>query len=159
MTTTRHCPFCAEEIQSSATDCPHCGQSLTVGGQEAGTTGVAEQLPTRPETPGPSKRTSRRWITLLGFLMLAGLGFWFLGFYTIQPIGAVPEGQTWIVRRSEGEPFFNSADGLSLSRTGSVSLMSRTFALALAPRDRIIIRLPYWRFAYLLSTGGAEFGK
>ena len=154
---TRQCPFCVEEIPASATDCPHCGQSLAVGAREAGTI-APEELPTAPETADPPKPLRRR-IALFGLLLLAGLSYWFLGFYTIQPIGAVPEGQTWIVRRSGDEPFFNSADGLSLSRTGSVSLMSRSFALALAPRDRIIVRLPYWRFAYLRSTGGSEFDK
>ena len=33
------------------------------------------------------------------------------GTYTVQPLGAVPEGATYVVRRIKGEPFFNSIDG------------------------------------------------
>src|SRR5687768_1618567 len=81
------------------------------------------------------------------------------GFYTIQPIGAVPTGATAIVWRASGEPFFNSADGLCLERMGGVSLLCRGMAMAQAPTDRIIVRLPYQRWAYLASTDGQEFGR
>lgn len=81
------------------------------------------------------------------------------GFYSIQQIGAIPEGATWLVWRASGEPFFNSADATSLRKTGSVSLMSRGLALAEAPKDRIILRLPYWKFAYMRSTGGNTFDR
>jgi len=47
----------------------------------------------------------------------------------------------------------------SYSLTGSVSLMSRGMALSQAPKDRIILRLPYWDFAYIRSTGGIRFEK
>ena len=82
-----------------------------------------------------------------------------VGFYSIQPIGAVPEGATWLVWRASDEPFFHSADSLCLKRIGSVSLLCRGLALAQAPEDRIILRLPYWEFAYLLSTGGRKFER
>jgi len=82
-----------------------------------------------------------------------------VGFYSIQPIGAVPEGTTWLVWRASGEPFFNSADALCLNRTGSVSLLCRGLALAQAPKDRIILKIPYWEFAYLQSTGGRKFER
>jgi len=82
-----------------------------------------------------------------------------MGFYSIQPIGALPEGSTWLVWRTSGEPFFNSADGMILKATGGVSLLTRGMALANAPKERIILRLPYWDFAYLRSTGGRKFGK
>jgi hypothetical protein len=82
-----------------------------------------------------------------------------VGFYSIQPIGAVPEGATWLVWRASDEPFFHSADSLCLKRIGSVSLLCRGLALAQAPKDRIILRLPYWEFAYFLSTGGKKFQR
>ena len=82
-----------------------------------------------------------------------------VGFYSVQPIGALPEGVTLIVWRRSGEPFFNSPDGTCLSRTGGVSLICRAIALSKAPTDRIIVRAPYWEFAYLQSTGGATFDK
>ncbi len=82
-----------------------------------------------------------------------------VGFYSIQPIGAIPEGTTWLVWRASGEPFFNSADALCLKRIGSVSLLCRGLALAQAPKDRIILKLSYWEFAYLQSTGGRRFER
>ena len=82
-----------------------------------------------------------------------------VGFYTIQPIGALPEGSTWLVWRSSGDPFFNSADAVCLKAHGNVSLFTRGSALAQAPTDKIILKLPYWKFAYLRSTGGTEFGS
>lgn len=106
----------------------------------------------------PRRRANWPWI-LLG-LALLGAGFYAkFGFYSIQPIGAVPEGATAIVWRNDGEPFFNSADGLCLDRLGSVSLMCRAMAAGQAPTDRIVMRLPYQRWAYLQSTDGREFDR
>lgn len=103
---------------------------------------------------------SPRWPWILGATILLGIGFSVkMGFYSIQPIGAVPEGATAIVWREEGEPFFNSADGLCLERVGEVSLMCRVMAAGQAPTERIVMRLPYQRWAYLLSTGGKEFER
>ncbi len=82
-----------------------------------------------------------------------------LGFYTVQPIGALPEGVTTIVWRASGEPFFNSPDALCLRVQGGVSLLCRGLALEQAPTDRIILRLPYMEWAYLRSTGGRTFER
>jgi hypothetical protein len=79
------------------------------------------------------------------------------GFYSVQPIGALPEGGTAVVWRNNGEPFFNSPDALCLERMGGVSLMCRGMAMAAAPTDRIIFRLPYLPLAYSMSTGGQSF--
>ena len=83
----------------------------------------------------------------------------FCGFYTIQPIGALPEGRTLIVWRGEGEPFFNSPDATCLERVGGVSLLCRALSMAQAPTDRIVMRLPYMEWAYLASTRGAVFDR
>lgn len=86
--------------------------------------------------------------------------FYFLcGFYSMQPIGALPDGATAIVWRDSGEPFFNSADALCLERVGGVSLMCRGMAISQAPLDRIILRLPYQEWAYTASTGGQTFDR
>jgi hypothetical protein len=82
------------------------------------------------------------------------------GVYTIQPIGALPEGVTFIYHSRNPEmPFFSSPDGMCLEIQGSVTLLCRATALAASEdlTDRIIIRLPYSRWAYLMSTGGREF--
>ena len=82
-----------------------------------------------------------------------------MGLYAIQPIGALPEGVTLVVWRSSNEPFFNSPDAMCLKAQGSVSLLCRGIAVANAPTDRTIIKLPYKEWAYLLSTGGRQFER
>jgi hypothetical protein len=89
----------------------------------------------------------------------AVLFYIFCGFYTVQPIGALPEGATAIVWRANGEPFFNSPDALCLERMGGVSLLCRGMAMGQAPTDRIIVRIPYQSWAYDASTGGKEFDR
>lgn len=93
-------------------------------------------------------------------IILTVIGFYsFFGFYSVQPIGALPQGSTALVWRGEGEPFFNSADALCLERTGGVSLLCRGMAMSQAPIDRIILRLPYQEWAYGASTGGQTFDR
>lgn len=93
-------------------------------------------------------------------LILTAIGFYsFFGFYSVQPIGALPEGGTALVWRGEGEPFFNSADALCLERTGGVSLLCRGMAMGQAPTDRIVLRLPYQEWAYMASTDGQTFDR
>jgi hypothetical protein len=92
-------------------------------------------------------------------LLILGVAFYSMcGFYTVQPIGALPEGRTLIVWRKSGEPFFNSPDAECLRTMGGVSLLCRAMAVGKGPIDRIIVRLPYMEWAYRASTGGREFG-
>ena len=79
-----------------------------------------------------------------------------IGCYSVQPIGALPEGVTLVIWRASGEPFFNSPDAECLNKMGGVSLLCRGIALGRAPTDRIIMRLPYSEAAYLLSTNGTR---
>lgn len=108
-----------------------------------------------------SARTKKPYVltTVVALCLLGALLYSQYGFYSIQPIGAAPEGGTVIVWRDEGEPFFNSADALCLEKMGAVSLMCRALAFQQAPTDRIILRLPYMHWAYLQSTGGREFDR
>jgi hypothetical protein len=95
------------------------------------------------------------------FIVIVGISIFAtqVGFYSIQPIGALPEGTTWLIWRAEGEPFFNSADRVCIDRLGRLSLLSRSIALGQAPKDRIIIRLSYWEYAYKQSVDGKEFDR
>lgn len=103
---------------------------------------------------------------LIFLLLLIAIGMlWFMirpGVFTIQPIGALPDGITIIYHsRNPQMSFFSSPDGLCLQMQGSVSLLCRAAALSSVEElsDRIIIRLPYSHWAYLRSTGGLEFEK
>ncbi len=106
-------------------------------------------------------RKTKKIVFGLGVLVAAIAGTFFLkcGFYSIQPIGALPEGATVIVWRRDAEPFFNSPDALCIEVMGGVSLLCRGAAMARAPKDRILLRLPYQRWAYLESTGDREFDR
>lgn len=92
------------------------------------------------------------------------VGYWMLspGVFTIQPIGALPDGVTIIYHSRNAEmPFFSSPDGLCLKIQGSVNLLCRAMAMSSATdlADRVLIKLPYSRWAYLQSTDGREFDR
>ena len=104
-------------------------------------------------------RPKKGLIATVVAVTLALLFYVFCGFYTVQPIGALPDGATALVWRASGEPFFNSPDALCLERMGQVSLLCRGMAMSQAPTDRIILRLPYQDWAYSASTGGEHFER
>ncbi len=110
-------------------------------------------LPSHPVT-APRRR---RWIASLLIAALMLVAFTQCGFYSIQPLGALPDGGTVLVWRQGGEPFFNSPDGACLRIQGSVSLFCRMAAMGQAPVERVVLRLPYQHWAYLASTGGQTF--
>ena len=63
-------------------------------------------------TPLRPARAKRRTglvlvITLVGLVVFVWA---FLGVYTVQPIGAIPDGVTIVVWRNSGEPIFDSPD-------------------------------------------------
>ncbi len=103
-----------------------------------------EESATSPNEAKGAGGKAKWW--LIGTGAFLALFYAFCGFYTVQPIGALPDGATAIVWRESGEPFFNSADALCLERTGGVSLMCRGMAMGQAPTERIILRLPYLHF-------------
>ena len=109
----------------------------------------------------PEKKKSKQPLFFLFILILVVI-FLLLrpGVFTIQPIGALPEGVTFVYHSRNPEmPFFSSPDGMCLESMGSVSLLCRGMAIAALEEltDRILLRLPYSRWAYLRSTGGLEF--
>ena len=103
----------------------------------------------------------RKIVATLVAALIVSMAYFYIkcGFYSIQPIGAIPEGATAVVWRADDEPFFNSADALCIERMGGVSLLCRGFAMGQAPTDRILFRLPYQHWAYLQSTDGREFDR
>ncbi|MGB2895974.1 MAG: hypothetical protein WBB65_07420 [Anaerolineales bacterium] len=113
---------------------------------------------------GENKSNAKR-NRLFVIVVLVLVVLWILvkpGVFTIQPIGALPEGITFIYHSRNPEmPFFSSPDGLCLDMQGSVTLLCRAAALSALEdlSDRIILRLSYSQWAYLRSTGGMEFGN
>jgi hypothetical protein len=150
MQDTRACPYCAEQIDLATTVCRYCDRDVTKSPVPLTDAVISEAKP---------KRDRFRTIAMIAFAVLALVVALKVGFYTVQPIGALPEGKTLIIWRDSGEPFFNSPDAVCLQRQGGVSLLCRGLAFAQAPVDRIILRLPYMKWAYLLSTGGRQFER
>jgi hypothetical protein len=113
----------------------------------------------------PTNRRSRGCVVGLIFLFLVSIAAWLIlrpGVFTVQPIGALPDGVTVIYHsRNPDMPFFSSPDGLCLKTQGSVSLLCRSMALSAVSEltDRMLIKLRYSRWAYLRSTDGREFDK
>lgn len=118
--------------------------------------------PTTIEEKTPKKRA--RLVVLVFIVVIIGILWTALrpGVFTIQPIGALPDGITFVYHsRNPDMPFFSSPDGLCLEIQGSVSLLCRGAAMSAVDEltDRVLIRLPYSRWAYLQSTGGLEFDR
>jgi hypothetical protein len=111
------------------------------------------QLTTKPE-----KSKTKIVVAIVIFLLLLIL-ISQMGFYSIQPIGALPDGATLLIWRKSSEPFFNSPDAVCLKIQQGVSLLCRGLVMGQAPIDRIILRLPYMDWAYLFSTGGQTFER
>ena len=103
------------------------------------------------------------WVTISIVVLVVVVGIALTGFFVVQPIGALPDGITlWYFRAGTGLSFFESPDGLSLERTGSVSLMNRMTAFSMVIdriESRIIARLPYQEWIYLRTTDGARFDR
>ncbi len=86
-----------------------------------------------------------------------------IGFFVIQPLGAIPEGITIMYFRfGMKTPFITSPDGILIDNGQGISLFGRIAALgsfAEIIKERRILNMPYSRAMYLLSTGGKEFEK
>jgi hypothetical protein len=104
------------------------------------------------------------YLTMCIIVVLAA-AWWVVrpGVFTVQPIGALPEGITVIYhsRNTARIPIFASGDGLCLTRQGSVSLLCRAVmnSSMLPITEHILWRLPYSHTAYLISTGWQEFER
>lgn len=80
--------------------------------------------------------------------------------FVIQPIGAVPEGRTLLIERTDKLNFVDSADGVCLRIQGSTSLLCRMAVLTrVANNSSVIARFPYSEGLYLTSTNGVQFDR
>jgi hypothetical protein len=116
------------------------------------------------ENAPQQKKKGKGWVFIIFIIVLFVITWGLIrpGVFSIQPIGALPDGITFIYySRSSEMSFFSSPDGLCIQMQGGVSLLCRMTALSAASdlTNRIIIRLPYSRWAYLQSTGGLEFDR
>lgn len=79
-------------------------------------------------------------------------------FLAVQPIGALPEGATFVIWKKGKMSTFESPDGLCIKVTGELSLMCRIMMLRTTTKEgSVLFKLPYIKSIYLESTGGKEF--
>lgn len=78
--------------------------------------------------------------------------------FAVPPIGAVPEGRTVIMLRLNKTKFIDSADAICERIQGSVNLLCRGMTMVgVVNNTKIIARLPYSEWLYLISTGGKRY--
>jgi len=81
-------------------------------------------------------------------------------FFVVQPIGAIPNGKTLVVLRMNKTNLIDSADAMCYRTMGSVNLLCRGMMMAaVVNKGTILLRLPYSRFLYEISTGGKVYGE
>jgi hypothetical protein len=99
-------------------------------------------------------------VSLLITIVSSIIFYSFCGLHTIQPIGAFPKGITLVVLRGADQPFFNSPDAMCMkANNGQVNLLCRAMMIGATPVERVILKLPYMEWTYLMSTGGSTFNK
>lgn len=80
--------------------------------------------------------------------------------FVVPPIGAVPEGRTVIILRLNKTDFIDSPDAICYRLQGGVSLLCRGMTMAaVVENSKILVRLPYSDWLYLVSTGGKRFDR
>ena len=80
--------------------------------------------------------------------------------FVVPPIGAVPEGRTVIILRLNKTDFIDSPDAICDRLQGGVSLLCRGMTMAaVVENSKILVRLPYSDWLYLVSTGGKRFDR
>ena len=80
--------------------------------------------------------------------------------FVVPPIGAVPEGRTVVMLQLNKTNFIDSPDGMCQRLQDGVSLLCRGMTMAAVVQNtKIIARLPYSEWLYLISTGGKRFDR
>lgn len=98
------------------------------------------------------------WLAVL--VLLVVLAYTQLTIFVVQPIGAVPEGRTIVMRRTGNLQFIDSADAVCEREMRSVSLLCRGAILgSIAGSNKIIVRLPYSEALYSMTTNGKHYER
>jgi hypothetical protein len=105
--------------------------------------------------------------------VLSSAFYWCLGVFIVHPLGTSSEGSTYVYWRPGSElPFISSADGILLDNA-SAKQASKNNPDAITPAargeslsktsdvvlQRRILKLPYSRELYLMSTDGVELDR
>lgn len=98
------------------------------------------------------------WIAGLLILLVAGfVASRYISIFVIEPIGAVPDGRTLIIKRMENSNFIENADSTCMRLQDGVSILCRATVLAsLSRNDLVLAKLPFSKALYRLSGGKLE---
>lgn len=78
--------------------------------------------------------------------------------FIVPPIGIIPEGKTLIITRLDKTEFIDSPDGMCKRIQGRVNLICRGMVMvAVIEKSKILFRLPYSSWLYVISTGGITY--
>jgi hypothetical protein len=93
--------------------------------------------------------------------LIVGVGVYIsFTIWVIPPMGAVPEGGTYLISRLNKTQFIDSADAVCEREQGGVNLLCRGAVLAaVAENSDIHFRFPYSNSMYLISTGGKTYER
>jgi len=112
------------------------------------------------KTKGNATSKLRSIIIFIMITLLSVLFYMNFSFFVIQPIGAIPEGKTLLIKRVGKLNFIDSADAICDRTQGGVSLLCRGIILGkIGKESEIYLRLPYSKFLYSISTNGKSFAR
>ncbi|MGJ0534795.1 MAG: hypothetical protein ACR65W_16285 [Methylocystis sp.] len=102
----------------------------------------------------------RKVSIVVATLLLVAIVYTQLTIFVVPPIGALPEGRTVVILRLNKTQFIDSPDAMCNRIQGGVSLLCRGMVLgAVVEKTKILIRLPYMDWLYLISTDGKRFER
>lgn len=103
---------------------------------------------------------SKKLIILISTVIILIVAYSQITLFVVQPIGAVPTGKTLVILRLNKTNFIDSADAMCVRETGSLNLLCRGMMMsAVINKSKILMKLPYSKFLYEISTGGKEYTK
>lgn len=103
---------------------------------------------------------SKKLIILISTVIILIVTYSQITLFVVQPIGAVPTGKTLVILRLNKTNFIDSADAMCVRETGSLNLLCRGMMMsAVVNKSTILMKLPYSKFLYEISTGGKEYTK
>lgn len=99
-------------------------------------------------------------IIALLIILIVIAGYTQLTLFVVPPIGAIPGGKTVVILRLNKTNFIDSPDAMCERIQGGVSLLCRGVMLAsVLEKSKILIRLPYSEYLYLISTSGNTYSR
>ncbi len=103
---------------------------------------------------------NKKLIILISTVIILIVTYSQITLFVVQPIGAVPNGKTLVILRLNKTNFIDSADAMCVRETGSLNLICRGMMMsAVINKSKILLKLPYSKFLYEISTGGKEYTK